>query len=37
MENETFVEIDVLTDDAAELAAEVVCACGFGMCSCCIT
>jgi hypothetical protein len=36
MENETFVEIEVLTDDAAELAAEAVCACGGGMCSCCI-
>lgn len=30
---ETFVEIDVLIDDAAELAAEAVCACGCGMCS----
>lgn len=35
MENqtETFVEIDVLIDDAAELAAEAICACGCGMCS----
>jgi hypothetical protein len=30
---ETFVEIDVLIDDAAELAAEAVCACSCGMCS----
>ncbi|MFY9826383.1 MAG: hypothetical protein WAM82_33780 [Thermoanaerobaculia bacterium] len=30
---ETFVEIDVLVDDAAELAAEAVCACSCGMCS----
>jgi hypothetical protein len=33
--NETFVEIEVLIDDAAELAAEAVCACGCGMsCNC---
>lgn len=30
-ENELFVEIDVLIDDAAELAAEAICACGCGM------
>ena len=37
MNNETFVEIDVLIDDAAELAAEAVCACGCGMtCNCII-
>lgn len=35
MQNELFVEIDVLVDDAAELAAEAVCACGCGMtCNC---
>jgi len=35
--NETFVEIDALIDDAAELAAEAVCACGCGMtCNCII-
>lgn len=32
-----FVEIDVLADDAAELAAEAVCACGCGMCCNCIS
>jgi hypothetical protein len=33
--NETFVEIEVLIDDAAELAAEAICACGCGMtCNC---
>jgi hypothetical protein len=31
MENETFVQIEVLIDDAAELAAEAICACGCGM------
>ena len=35
MENEIFVEIDVLVDDAAELAVEAVCACSCGMtCNC---
>jgi hypothetical protein len=29
-----FVEIDVLTDDAAELSAEAICACGCGMGGC---
>ncbi len=29
-----FVEVDAL-DDAAELAAEAVCACGCSMCYCC--
>jgi len=29
-----FVEIDTL-DDAAELAAQSVCACGCSMCICC--
>lgn len=28
---ENFAEVDVLVDDAAELAAEAVCACGCGM------
>jgi hypothetical protein len=32
MEDKVFVEIDVLNDDAAELAAEAVCACGCVMC-----
>ncbi len=36
-DSETFVEIDVLTDDAAELAADAICACGFSMCSSCVT
>jgi hypothetical protein len=30
----TFVEIDVLADDAAELSAEAICACGCGMGAC---
>jgi hypothetical protein len=30
----SFVEIDVLTDDAAELSAEAICACGCGMGGC---
>jgi hypothetical protein len=29
--HENFVEIEVLIDDAAELAAEAICACGCGM------
>lgn len=31
---ENFVEVEALVDDAAELAAEAVCACGCGMCIC---
>ncbi len=29
---ENFVEVEVLADDAAELAADAVCACGSIMC-----
>lgn len=29
---ENFVEVEVLIDDAAELAAQAVCPCGTGMC-----
>ena len=36
MENETFVEIEVLIDGASEMAAEAVCACGCGMTCCCL-
>ena len=35
-QDESFVEIEAL-DGAAELAAEAVCACGCGMCICCIS
>lgn len=28
---ENFAQVEVLIDDAAELAAEAVCACGCGM------
>ncbi len=29
---ENFMEVEILTDDAAELSADAVCACGCGMC-----
>lgn len=31
VQDATFVEIDVLADDAAELSAEAICACGCRM------
>jgi hypothetical protein len=31
VQDTTFVEIDVLADDAAELSAEAICACGCRM------
>lgn len=35
IQDTSFVEIDALVDDTAELAAESVCPCGCGMCICC--
>ena len=32
VQDTNFVEIDALVDDAAELSAEAVCACGCRMC-----
>lgn len=35
VDDTSFVEIESLVDDTAQLAAEAVCPCGCGMCICC--
>lgn len=36
VDDASFVEIDALVDDTAELSAEAMCACGCRMCFCII-